>query len=79
MSSLTLLATIVILHALALISPGPDFLVALKNSLTYSRRTGIYTAIGFALGISVHIFYCLAGIALVISQSILIFSIIKYL
>ena len=53
--------------------------MALKNSLTYSRRTGIYTAIGFALGIAVHIFYCLAGIALVISKSIMLFNVIKYL
>jgi len=79
MSSLPLLATIITLHTLALVSPGPDFLMALKNSLTYSRRTGIYTAIGFALGIAIHIFYCLAGIALIISKSILIFNIIKYL
>jgi len=78
MSSLPLLATIIALHTLALVSPGPDFLMAL-NSLTYSRRTGIYTAIGFALGIATHIFYCLAGIALIISKSILLFNVIKYL
>ena len=35
------------IHLLAVISPGPDFIVAVKNSLTYSRRIGFYTAIGF--------------------------------
>ncbi len=79
MQNLALLAAICGLHTLALISPGPDFLLALKNSLTYSRRTGIYTAVGFALGIATHLLYCVTGLAFVISRSILLFSVIKYL
>lgn len=79
MQNLALLAAICGLHTLALISPGPDFLLALKNSLTYSRRTGIYTAIGFALGIATHLLYCVTGLAFIISKSILLFSVIKYL
>ncbi len=79
MQNLALLATICGLHTLAVISPGPDFLMAVKNSLTYSRRTGVYTAIGFALGIATHLLYCVTGLAFVISKSILLFSVIKYL
>lgn len=79
MQNLALLAAICGLHTLAVISPGPDFLIAVKNSLTYSRRTGIYTAIGFALSIATHLLYCVTGLAFVISQSILLFTIIKYL
>ncbi len=44
-----------------------------------SRRAGIFTAIGFGLGVSIHVFYCLAGLAVVISQSIVLFSIIKWI
>ena len=66
-------------NTIGLMSPGPDFVMCVKNSLTYSRKTGIYTAIGFSLGIIVHIAYCLAGLAIVISQSILLFNIIKLL
>ena len=58
-------------------SPAQIFVMAVRNSLTYSRKTGIWTAIGFAFGILVHIFYCIAGLALVISKSILIFNTIK--
>lgn len=65
-------------HALAVISPGPDFVLALKNSLTYSRKIGIFTAIGFGLGIGVHVLYSLLGLALLIKESILIFNLIKY-
>lgn len=50
-----------------------------RNSLTYSRRTGIWTALGISAGISWHIFYCVAGLAFVISKSILFFNFIKLL
>lgn len=63
---------------LALISPGPDFVVAIRNSVLYSRWTGIFTAIGFALGVAVHCTYVLFGIAALIAQSLLLFNIIKY-
>jgi RhtB (resistance to homoserine/threonine) family protein len=74
-----ILLTIILIHLLAVISPGPDFIMAVKNSLQYSRKTGIYTAVGFGLGITCHLIYCLAGIALIISQSILLFNTIKLL
>lgn len=77
MISLILTATLV--HLLAVISPGPDFIMCARNSLTYSRRTGIWTAVGFGLGISIHVFYSMAGLALIISQSILLFNVIKFL
>ncbi len=67
------------LHLLAVMSPGPDFVLISKNSLVYSRKTGIYTALGLALGIAVHVTYSLLGIALIISKSIVIFSTIKFL
>lgn len=53
--------------------------MCVRNSLTYSRRTGVWTAVGFGLGIAVHITYCLAGLAFVISRSILFFNSIKLL
>jgi threonine/homoserine/homoserine lactone efflux protein len=79
MQYLPLIITITSIHLLAVMSPGPDFIVAVKNSLSYSRKTGIWTALWFALGISVHMMYCIAWIAILISQSIIIFSIIKLL
>ncbi len=79
MTTLTLIRTVTLIHLLAVISPGPDFVVAVKNSLTYGRKTGIWTAIGIGLGIGVHLIYCMAGLALLISQSILLFSIIKFI
>jgi RhtB (resistance to homoserine/threonine) family protein len=48
-----------------------------RNSLVYSRQVGIYSSIGLALGILVHVTYSLVGIGLIISRSILLFSIMK--
>jgi len=79
MEIITLVGIVLLAHALAVISPGPDFIVAVKNSLAYSRKTGLWTAIGIGLGIMVHVTYCIAGIAFIISQSIILFSVIKLL
>jgi RhtB (resistance to homoserine/threonine) family protein len=74
-----LIGTISIIHFLAVASPGPDFLMCVRNSLQYSRRIGIWTAVGFCLAVLIHIAYCLAGIAVLISQSILLFNAVKIL
>jgi RhtB (resistance to homoserine/threonine) family protein len=79
MEYLSIILTVALIHLLAVMSPGPDFIMVLRNSLVYSRRSGIYAAVGLGLGILVHVAYSLAGIALIISQSVLLFTFIKYL
>lgn len=76
---LTQFITVIVVHFLAVASPGPDFLIVTKNSLTAGRKTGVYTAFGVALGIGVHVTYCLLGIGLIISKSILLFNAIKWI
>ncbi len=71
--------SIAILHLLAVMSPGPDFILVCNNSILYSRRSGVFTALGLALGILTHVTYSLIGIAYIISKSIIIFSTIKLL
>jgi RhtB (resistance to homoserine/threonine) family protein len=66
------------IFAMALAAPGPDFVMAVRNSVLHSRTAGIFTAIGFALGVGIHVTYTLFGIATLISQSVLLFSILKY-
>ena len=63
----------------ALVSPGPDFVVACRNTLMYSRSIGIYTAVGFGLGICVHISYAVFGLSWLIANNKLIFTVIQYL
>lgn len=70
--------TIAGIHLLAVMSPGPDFAMIVKQSIVHSRRTALWTSVGLGLGIAVHVFYSLVGIGLVISQSIILFNIIKW-
>ncbi len=67
------------LHFLALISPGPDFVLALKNTLKHGRFLGFATALGFGIGISIHVTYCITGVALLLKYSPKIIVILKVL
>lgn len=74
-----LIAAVGLIHMVALVSPGPDFVVACRNTLMYSRTIGIYTAVGFGLGICVHISYAVFGLSWLIANNKLIFTVIQYL
>ena len=74
-----LIAAFGLIHLVALVSPGPDFVVACRNSLLYSRTIGIYTAVGFGLGICVHISYAVFGLSWLIANNELTFTVIQYL
>lgn len=76
---LSQLITVAIVHLFAVMTPGPDFAIVTRNSLVYSRKIGVYTSLGIALGISVHVLYSLLGIGLLISKSIILFNIIKFI
>ena len=67
------------LNIVALISPGPDFAVVVKNSLIYSRKTALLTAFGIALGILIHVSYSLLGLGFVIKENAWLFLGVKYL
>jgi RhtB (resistance to homoserine/threonine) family protein len=79
MEYVVLIGTVALIHLLGAMSPGPDLILCIRNSLTYSRRIGRWTALGFGLGLAVHIAYSLLGLAVIISQSILLFNTIKLL
>lgn len=69
---------ITLLIILAAISPGPDFVMVTKNSLMHSKKAGVLTALGISTSLLIHATYCIFGLAVIISQSLLAFSIIKY-
>lgn len=71
--------TAIILHLIGLISPGPDFAMVLRNALGSSRQAGIYTGLGFGVAVGVHVAYCILGLAVIITHSLLLFDLIKYL
>jgi RhtB (resistance to homoserine/threonine) family protein len=60
-------------------TPGPNFAMAVQTSLLRSRRAGLYTAIGIACGGLTHVSYSLIGIGMLIAQSILLFNLLKWI
>ena len=78
MEYLLLIGSVTLIHLLAVMSPGPDFLIVMKHSLGYSRQTGIWTAVGIGLGISIHILYCFVGLGIVINNSPLLYNLLNY-
>jgi len=67
------------LNLVALISPGPDFAVVVRNSLIYSRRTALLTVLGIALGIFVHVSYIIFGLGAIIQENEWLFQSVKWL
>ncbi|WP_426152152.1 LysE family translocator [Pseudomonas sp. DC3000-4b1] len=67
------------IHLLAVASPGPDFAVVVRESVTHGRRAGTWTALGVGSAIFLHVGYSLLGIGLIVSQSIVLFNALKWL
>jgi threonine/homoserine/homoserine lactone efflux protein len=60
---LTELLTITVIASLGIISPGPGFAVAFRNSVSYGRTVGLGTAFGIACGDFVHVTVNLLGVS----------------
>jgi len=72
------ISVIVSVTFLVMISPGPDMVLVLRNTFVGGRRAGLQTSMGILSGNLIHVTYCMLGIGLLISQSILAFSAFKY-
>jgi threonine/homoserine/homoserine lactone efflux protein len=59
---------IAILHLLAVASPGPDFAVTTRYSLSYGGRIGRWVSVGIGTGILLHVAYSLLGVAILIHR-----------
>lgn len=63
---------------LAMVSPGPDMMIVMRNTLVGRRSAGLWSSLGVLAGNAVHMTYCILGIGWLISQSILAFNVLKY-
>ena len=55
------------IHAVALISPGPDFTVVTRLSIVSGRRAGMWAAAGVAASIGIYVLLCLLGLSLILA------------
>ena len=76
MLELMAVATITVL---AVISPGADFAMVTRNSIVYGRSAGLFSSLGIAAGVQLHVFYTMIGVGLLVRNSPQLFTAIKLL
>jgi RhtB (resistance to homoserine/threonine) family protein len=76
MAEIITVSTIAIFMAML---PGADFVMVTRTSIYNGRLAGLYMSLGMCLSVCVHASYSIAGLAVVIANSSLLFSVIKYL
>lgn len=74
---MTEIIAVAVITVLAVISPGADFAMVVRNSYLYGRTTGLLAAAGVAAGVLVHVTYTMLGVGLLIASSTVLFTAIK--
>jgi RhtB (resistance to homoserine/threonine) family protein len=69
---------VLVVGIFAVVSPGPDFLIVSRNSLLYSKRAGLMTTFGIAVGNLWWIGTSVLGISYLIAKTVILFSILKW-
>lgn len=54
-------------HAVALVSPGPDFAVVTRLSIVSGRRSGLWAAAGVAVAIGIYVWVCAMGLSVILA------------
>ncbi|WP_200307593.1 LysE family translocator [Streptomyces adelaidensis] len=74
---MTEILAVALITVLAVIAPGADFAMVIRNSYLYGRTTGLLSATGVAAGVLVHVTYTMLGVGLLIASSTFLFTVIK--
>ncbi|MEK4230270.1 LysE family translocator [Solibacillus sp. FSL H8-0538] len=69
----------IMIATMLVIIPGVDFLLVTKNTLNYGKHAGHFTTLGILLGLTVWTILAVLGLATIVANSIILFTIIKYL
>lgn len=72
------LAGLMAVFSLAIVSPGADTAMVIRQSLAHGRRAGILAAFGVGTSLLFHMTYTILGLGLIVSQSLFLFLLIKW-
>ncbi|WP_377294268.1 LysE family transporter [Rhizobium sp. SG2393] len=72
------LASLMAVFSFAIVVPGADLAMVIRQSMVAGRREAILTSFGIGTALMFHVSYTILGLGLIISQSILVFNIIKW-
>jgi threonine/homoserine/homoserine lactone efflux protein len=76
-SASTLAVFLLASYGLAIV-PGPAVVYIVNRSLSQGRRAGVVSALGIAIGGSVHVLAAAVGISAVLASSAVAFAVVKY-
>jgi len=74
---MTVLFSLALIQLLGSMSPGPDSMLVMKNSLIGSKKSGIYTALGICSALLIHILYINLGLLIFLKRFNNLFFYIK--
>lgn len=72
MNLIGIFATVVFAHFLALISPGPDFVILVKSAIKNESKKAIGVALGISMANALYITLCLIGVGSLLASSVYI-------
>ncbi len=72
------LASLMAIFVFAIVSPGADLAMVIRQSLLHGRREAIITSFGIGAALMMHVTYTVLGLGLIISKSIYLFNIVKW-
>lgn len=73
------LASLMAIFAFAIVSPGADLAMVMRQAMAHGRREAIITSFGVGTSLMFHVTYTILGLGLIISQSIYLFNIVKWI
>lgn len=71
-------AGLMAVFSILLVAPGADFALIVRQSIMHGRRAAFTTSLGIGASLMFHISYTILGIGLIVSQSLYLFSLIKW-
>ena len=78
MFGITHFGTFALAAFVLIITPGNDTLLILTRSITQGKKAGIISALGVGTGSTIHTLLAAFGLSIIISKSLLVFTMIKY-
>lgn len=73
------IATVVVAHFLALVSPGPDFLLIVKSAVRHTKGQALGVAVGIAAANGIYIGLCIVGVGSLLATSLVVMTVLKIL
>lgn len=78
MTYLTEFLGLMAVFSVLIVAPGADFALVIRQCIVHGRKTALITSVGVGTSLIFHISYTILGIGLIISKSLLLFSMLKW-